>query len=51
MIATIKKSIVTAHDLEIDIEELKKEINPHLQLYQCNFCGKIPKQPATLKKM
>ncbi|XP_065641217.1 uncharacterized protein LOC124812048 isoform X1 [Hydra vulgaris] len=50
MIANIKKSIVTTHDSEIDIEELKNEFNPHLQLCQCNLCGKIPKQPVTLKK-
>ncbi|XP_065682267.1 V(D)J recombination-activating protein 1-like [Hydra vulgaris] len=50
MISNIKNSIVTTHDSEIDIEELKNEFNPHLQLCQCNLCGKIPKQPVTLKK-
>ncbi|XP_065683746.1 V(D)J recombination-activating protein 1-like [Hydra vulgaris] len=38
------------HDSEINVEELKNEFNPHLQLCQCNLCGKIPKQPVTLKK-
>ena len=50
MIATIKKNIVTVYESEIDIEELKNEFNPHLQLCQCNLCGKIPKQSVTLKK-
>ena len=36
--------------MEVNIEELKNEFNPRLQLRQYNLYGKISKQPVTLKK-
>ncbi|XP_065640542.1 V(D)J recombination-activating protein 1-like [Hydra vulgaris] len=50
MFTTIKEAIAIIHDEDIDISELTNELNPHLQHCICNICGKIPKQPLTLKK-
>ena len=36
--------------MEVNIEELKNEFNPFLQLRQCNLYDKTSKQPVTLKK-
>ncbi|XP_065658750.1 uncharacterized protein LOC136083278 [Hydra vulgaris] len=50
MFTTIKEAITIIQDEDIDISELNNELNPHLQHCLCNICGKIPKQPLTLKK-
>ncbi|XP_065675300.1 uncharacterized protein LOC136091551 [Hydra vulgaris] len=50
MFSILKENIFTIHNMEIDSSDLKNEFNPYLQLCICNLCGKIPKQPVSLKK-
>ncbi|XP_065667949.1 V(D)J recombination-activating protein 1-like [Hydra vulgaris] len=50
MFTTIKEAITIIQDEDIDISELNNELNPHLQHSLCNICGKVQKQPLTLKK-
>ncbi|XP_047127619.1 V(D)J recombination-activating protein 1 [Hydra vulgaris] len=50
ILSTLKENILTLHNLEIDNKDLVNEFNPYLQLCICCLCGKIPKQPVSLKK-
>jgi hypothetical protein len=46
MFTTIKEAITIIHDENIDISELNNELNPHLQHYLYNICGKIIRKNA-----
>jgi hypothetical protein len=50
ILSTLKENILTLHNLEIDNNDLINEFNPYLHLCVCSLCGKIPKQPVSLKK-
>ena len=50
ILSTLKENILTLHNLEIDNNDLINEFNPYLQFCICSLCGKIPKQPVSLKK-
>nr|XP_047139201.1 BRCA1-associated RING domain protein 1-like [Hydra vulgaris]XP_047139202.1 BRCA1-associated RING domain protein 1-like [Hydra vulgaris] len=52
MFTSIKENLIPNYNLneDIDILELKNDLNPFLQLCLCCICNKIPQTPVSLKR-
>ncbi|XP_047136184.1 uncharacterized protein LOC124813329 isoform X3 [Hydra vulgaris] len=52
MFTSIKENLIPIYNLneDIDILELKNDLNPFLQLCLCCICNKIPQTPVSLKR-
>ena len=50
MFNSIKENLFPIHNIDINILELKNDLNPFLELCLCSICYKIPQTPVTLKR-